>query len=348
MNRVERLNHQSLPTIAITMGDPTGIGPEVIVKALAHQQVFQRCVPFVVGDVGRMEKATQITNTQFRIEPIRTPREMRIDPATIFCLSVTALPPDLPFGRLSPQGGEAAYQYVKKAAELAMAHEVDAICTAPLNKEALHAADHKFPGHTELFAALTHTPEVSMLLVTPKLRVVHVTTHIGLVDAIAKIDSGLVERTIRRGNMAMLDAGIEKPRIGVCGINPHAGENGLFGRGEEEEKIVPAIAACRRDEIDVEGPLPADTLFYRAIRGDFDLVVAMYHDQGHGPIKVLGIETGVNVTLGLPVIRTSVDHGTAFDIAGTGKADERSMIEALYQAADLAKARSSRPTAGER
>ena len=176
-----------------------------------------------------------------------------------------------------------------------------------------------------------------MLLVTPKLRVVHVTTHIGLIDAVAKIEPGLVERTIRRGHTAMLDAGIRRPRIGVCGINPHAGENRLFGRGEEEEKIAPAIAACCRDGLDVEGPLPADTLFYRAVRGDFDLVVAMYHDQGHGPIKVLGIETGVNVTLGLPVIRTSVDHGTAFDIAGTGKADERSMMEALYQAVDLAR-----------
>jgi 4-hydroxythreonine-4-phosphate dehydrogenase len=183
-----------------------------------------------------------------------------------------------------------------------------------------------------------------MLLVTPKLRVVHVTTHIGLLDAVAKIEPGLVERTIRRGHAAMLGSGIKQPRIGVCGINPHAGENGLFGRGEEEEKIAPAIAACRHDGIEVEGPLPADTLFYRASRGDFDLVVAMYHDQGHGPIKVLGIETGVNVTLGLPVIRTSVDHGTAFDIAGTGKADERSMIEALYQAADLARARKGNGT----
>jgi 4-phospho-D-threonate 3-dehydrogenase / 4-phospho-D-erythronate 3-dehydrogenase len=197
-----------------------------------------------------------------------------------------------------------------------------------------------------LLASLTHTPEVSMLLVTPKLRVVHVTTHIGLLDAVAKIEPGLVERTIRRGHAAMLGAGIKQPRIGVCGINPHAGENGLFGRGEEAEKIAPAIAACRHDGIEVEGPLPADTLFYRAARGDFDLVVAMYHDQGHGPIKVLGIETGVNVTLGLPVIRTSVDHGTAFDIAGTGKADERSMIEALYQAADLARARKGASGAG--
>lgn len=339
MNRTENDKYQSRPVIAITMGDPTGVGPEVIAKALAHQEVHERCLPLVFGDVNRMEIAVRITKSPLRIEKIHRPNEVKADGTKLYCLGVTSLPTDLPFGQLSAKGGEAAYQYIKKAAELAMAHEIDAICTAPLNKEALHAAGHKFPGHTELLASLTQTPEVSMLLVTPKLRVVHVTTHIGLIDAVAKIEPGLVERTIRRGCTAMLDAGIKRARIGVCGINPHAGESGLFGRGEEEEKIVPAVAACRRDGIDVEGPLPADTLFYRAVRGDFDLVVAMYHDQGHGPVKVLGIETGVNVTLGLPVIRTSVDHGTAFDIAGTGKADERSMIEALYQAADLAKAR---------
>ena len=332
-------NQKSLPVIAITMGDPAGIGPEVIAKALARKEVHDCCRPLVVGDVKRMEKAIQVTKSALRVKEISNPAELRADRAELYCIGVTDLPQDLPFGRLSAQAGEAAFQYVKAAAELAMAQEIDAICTAPLNKQAMHAAGHKFPGHTELLASLTRTPEVSMLLVTSKLRVVHVTAHIGLLDAVAKIEPGLVERTIRRGYTAMLDAGITKPRIGVCGINPHAGENGIFGRGEEEEKIVPAVAACRHEGIAVEGPLPADTLFYRASRGDFDLVVAMYHDQGHGPVKVLGIETGVNMTLGLPVIRTSVDHGTAFDIAGTGKADERSMIEALYQAAGLARAR---------
>jgi 4-phospho-D-threonate 3-dehydrogenase / 4-phospho-D-erythronate 3-dehydrogenase len=339
MNRTENEKDESLPVIAITMGDPTGVGPEVIAKALAHKEVHERCLSFIVGDLQRMETAVRITKSPLRVEQINKSNELQPDRTKLYCLGVTELPPELPFGKLAAVGGEAAYQYVKKAAELAMAHEIDAICTAPLNKEAMHAAGHKFPGHTELLASLTQTPEVSMLLVTPKLRVVHVTAHIGLLDAVARIEPGLVERTIRRGNQAMLDAGIKRPRIGVCGINPHAGENGLFGRGEEEEKIAPAVAASRYDGIEVEGPLPADTLFYRATRGDFDLVVAMYHDQGHGPVKVLGIETGVNVTLGLPVIRTSVDHGTAFDIAGTGKADERSMIEALYQAADLARAR---------
>ena len=208
-----------------------------------------------------------------------------------------------------------------------------------MSKEALHAAGHKYPGHTELLAHLTGTPEVSMMLVSPKLRVIHVTTHIGLIDAIAKIEPGLVERVITRGHDVLVKAGIADPKIGVCAINPHAGENGLFGRGEEAEKIAPAVEACRAKGWDVRGPLPADTLFFLAGRGDYDMVVAMYHDQGHGPIKVLGLEAGVNITVGLPVIRTSVDHGTAFDIAGTGVADERSLIEALRQAVGLAPGR---------
>jgi 4-hydroxythreonine-4-phosphate dehydrogenase len=217
-----------------------------------------------------------------------------------------------------------------------MRGEVQAICTAPLNKEALHLGGHDFPGHTELLAALMGVPEVSMMLMTPRLRVIHVTTHIGLIDAVARIEPGLVERTIRRGDEALKRAGIARPRIGVCAINPHAGEHGLFGYGEEETKIEPAVRRVREDGIDAAGPLPADTAFFLAGRGDYDLVVAMYHDQGHGPVKVLGIEAGVNVTVGLPVIRTSVDHGTAFDIAGTGRVDTRSMVEAMRQATALA------------
>ena len=210
------------------------------------------------------------------------------------------------------------------------------ICTAPLSKEALHVAGHKYPGHTEMLAALTSTPEVSMMLVTPKLRVTHVTTHIGLMDAIRRIEPGLLERTIMRGRDTLVKAGINNPRIGVCGINPHAGENGLFGQGEEEEKIIPAVPACLSKGWNVVGPLPADTLFFLAARGDFDLVVAMYHDQRHSPVKVLGLESGVNVSVGLPVVRTSVDHGTTFDIAGKGVANERSLVEALRQAMGLA------------
>ncbi|MBK1660105.1 4-hydroxythreonine-4-phosphate dehydrogenase PdxA, partial [Paracraurococcus ruber] len=237
--------------------------------------------------------------------------------------------------------GDAAYRYIAEAARLAQAGEVDAICTAPLNKAALHMGGHRYPGHTEMLAALTGTPEVSMMLTAPRLRVIHVTTHIGLLDAIARIEPGLVERTIARGHAVLVRAGIAAPRIGVCAINPHAGEGGLFGHGEEATKIVPAVEACQARGWAVEGPLPADTLFFRAGRGDFDLVVAMYHDQGHGPVKVMGLEEGVNITVGLPVVRTSVDHGTAFDIAGTGRADERSMLEAMRQAVTLATRRAA-------
>jgi len=313
-----------LPRIAITMGDPSGVGPEIVMKSLAHPEVYDFCQPIVIGDADRLNAAAKICGINLRV------------PGDVECIDLKLVPKDLPWGKLSAAAGDAAFQFVKLATELAMRGEVDAICTAPLNKEALQAAGHMYPGHTELLAELTGTPEVSMLLTAPHLRVIHVTTHMGLLDAIERIEPGLVERTIARGDDVLKRAKIPRRKIGVCGINPHAGENGLFGRGEEETKIAPAIAACRTRGIDVEGPLPADTLFYRAARGDFDMVVAMYHDQGHGPVKVLGLEAGVNITVGLPVIRTSVDHGTAFDIAGTGKADERSLLEALRQAAALA------------
>jgi 4-hydroxythreonine-4-phosphate dehydrogenase len=311
------------PRVGITMGDPAGVGPEVVMKALAHREVCEICRPVVIGDRRRLEKAAHIS---------------RIDPGAISfeCLDLGLVPEDLPFGKVSAAAGEAAYRYVERAVKLALAGEIDAICTAPLSKEALNAAGHRYPGHTEILAALTGAPEVSLMLIAPKLRVIHVTTHMGLLDAIERIDAPLVERTIARGRDLLRRAGIAEPRIGVCGINPHAGEGGLFGRGEEETKIAPAVALARSRGWSAEGPLPADALFYRAARGDFDLVVAMYHDQGHGPVKVMGLEYGVNVTAGLPIVRTSVDHGTAFDIAGTGKADERSMLEAIRQAVRLA------------
>jgi 4-hydroxythreonine-4-phosphate dehydrogenase len=320
------------------MGDAAGVGPEVIVKSLAHAELYDTCRPVVIGDAGRLRQAVEITGVKLTINPLtrETIGEARYTPGIVDVVDLKLIPADLPFGKLSPIAGDAAYQFIKVATELAVAKQVEAICTAPLNKEALHAGGHIYPGHTEMLAALTGTEEVSMMLTAPRLRVIHVTTHIGLMDAIRKIEPGLVERTIARGHQVLVKAGLPRQKIGVCAINPHAGEHGLFGQGEEEEKIIPAVEACRAKGWDVEGPLPADTLFFRAGRGDFDLVVAMYHDQGHGPVKVLGIEAGVNITVGLPVIRTSVDHGTAFDIAGTGKADERSLLEALRQGIDLA------------
>lgn len=327
-----------LPIIALTMGDAAGVGPEVIMKGLAHEWVYAQCRPLVIGDAARLREAGKIAGAAQEVRSVAVDQLDHVvyEPGTVNCIDLQLIPADLPWGRLSAVAGDAAYRYVEVAARLAMEGKVAAICTAPLNKEALHAGGHKFPGHTELLAALTGTEEVSMMLSTPKMRVVHVTTHIGLIDAIAKIEPGLVERTIARGHAVLEKAGINNPKIAICGINPHAGENGLFGYGEEETKIAPAIAACRNRGWNVEGPLPADTVFFRAQRGDFDLVVAMYHDQGHGPVKALGLESGVNITIGLPVIRTSVDHGTAFDIAGTGKVDERSLLEALRLAIELA------------
>jgi 4-phospho-D-threonate 3-dehydrogenase / 4-phospho-D-erythronate 3-dehydrogenase len=335
------MTDQDLPYIAVAMGDGAGVGPEVTVGALLEPAVTALARPVVIGDAARLRAAAEVLGVTAEIESVAAVSDAVFRPGRINVIDLGLLPADLPWGQLSAVAGNAAYEYIRVASELAMAGTVQAICTAPLNKEALHAAGHQFPGHTELLAHLTGTGEVSMMLSSPKLRVIHVTTHIGLIDAIAKIEPGLVERTVRRGYEAMRRAGIENPRIGLCGINPHAGENGLFGYGEEEEKIVPAVAALRADGIDARGPIPADTAFFVASRGDFDLIVAMYHDQGHGPIKVLGIEEGVNITVGLPVIRTSVDHGTAFDIAGKGTVKIASMIEALRQAAALA----SRPAA---
>jgi len=327
-----------LPVVAVTMGDGAGVGPEVTAGALLNEEVLAACVPVVIGDAERLRQGAEALGLHPSIVTIERVSDARRVPNRINVINLGLLPSDLPWGVLSSVAGEAAYQYVRKAAELALAGEVQAICTAPLNKEALHLAGHPFPGHTELLAHFTGTPEVSMMLTSKKLRVIHVTTHIGLIDAIAKIEPGLVERVVRRGRDALIRAGMESPRIGVCAINPHAGEGGLFGYGEEETKIIPALEKLRAEGIAVDGPLPADTAFYLAGRGDYDLIVAMYHDQGHGPLKVLGIEDGVNITVGLPVIRTSVDHGTAFDIAGKGIVRIESMIEAMRQAVALANA----------
>lgn len=327
------------PVIGITMGDAAGIGPEVIVRALAHDDVHDVCRPLVIGDAGRLRKTMEVVGSTLELHTVASPADAHFKRGQIECIDLGLIPDDLPWGKVSSVAGDAAYRYIAKTVELIEAGELDAICTAPLNKEALHAGGHIFPGHTELLAHLTGTEEVSMMLVTPKMKVIHVTTHVGIIDAIARINPGLVTRTIERAHETLARAGNDNPRIAVCGINPHAGENGLFGYGEEEEKIVPAINELRQRGWDVEGPLPADTLFFRAGRGDFDCVVAMYHDQGHGPVKVMGLEAGVNVTVGLPVVRTSVDHGTAFDIAGKGIADERSLIEALNQAVELASRR---------
>ena len=324
------------PIIAITMGDPAGVGPEISLLASLSAEIQGICRPLIVGDLRRLQQAARILgHDDITFNVVDGPEQGRYEVGTVDVIDLHCVPEELPWGEVSAVAGDAAYRCIERTTELAVEGRVAAICTAPLNKEALHAAGHNFPGHTEMLAHLTGTAEVSMLLTAPTLRVIHVTTHVGLLDAVERIDVGLVERTIQRGHDALVRSGIPHPRIAVCGINPHAGEHGLFGRGEEETKINPAVEAVRRRGIDAVGALPADSVFFLATRGDFDLVVAMYHDQGHGPIKALGIEHGVNITVGLPVVRTSVDHGTAFDIAGKGLADPLSMVEAIRTAAEL-------------
>jgi len=325
------------PIIAITMGDAAGVGPEIIVKALQKEQVYQSCRPLVVGDARIMQRAIAVTGSDAKVRVIADASEAEYVRGVIECIDLGLLG-DVPFGRVSAEAGDAAYRCLERAVELAMRGEVDAICTAPLNKEAMQLGGHLFPGHTEILAHLTGTEEYSMMLSAPKLKVIHLTTHVGLRQAIELINPERTYKVIRLAYETLVRSGMAQPRIAVCGINPHAGENGLFGEGEEAEKLVPAIKRAQAEGLDVSGPHPADTLFFRAVRGDFDIVVACYHDQGHIPIKVLGLESGVNITVGLRggIIRTSVDHGTAFDIAGQNKADEGSLLEAIRAAVELA------------
>lgn len=326
------------PIIGITMGDPAGIGPEVTVKAVAQPLVHEVCNPVVIGDAAVLEKAIQLTGTNLSLKSISSVSEACFSTNVLSCIDLRLPLTDLAWGQVSPVAGDAAYRYVEKAVALALKGDISAICTAPLHKEALRKAGYQYPGHTEILAALTGTSEYAMMLATPKLRVIHLTTHVGLIDAIHMITPERTHQVIKLAHHTLVSAGMSIPRIGVCGINPHAGENGLFGQGEEVQQLVPGIQKARAEGIDVSGPHPADTLFFRAVRGDFDMVVACYHDQGHGPIKVLGLEHGVNVTVGLKggIVRTSVDHGTAFDIAGKNLADERSMVEAIKMASELA------------
>lgn len=326
------------PIVGITMGDAAGVGPEIILKSLRNEEIYDLCNPIVIGDRKILERAQNFVNTSLKFETITEDQieNHTFNFGTVYCIDLDLVSPDLPIGQVSPEAGHAAFEYLAKAIDLANHKKIDAICTAPLNKEALHKGGHIYPGHTEILAELTNTNEFSMMLSAPNLKVIHVTTHVGILDAVKMINPERVYRVIKLAHDTLTKSGIEQPRIAVCGINPHAGENGLFGYGEEEEKVVPGVEKAQKEGINVVGPLPADTLFFRTVRGDFDIVVAMYHDQGHGPVKVLGLDAGVNITVGLPIIRTSVDHGTAFDIAGKGIVEEKSMMEALRQAVELA------------
>ncbi|MFA1820032.1 4-hydroxythreonine-4-phosphate dehydrogenase PdxA [Virgibacillus oceani] len=325
------------PIIGITMGDVAGIGPEIIIKALSNEKVYSLCHPIVIGDVSILEKHEKIINSGLGFHSIENVEEAKFIYGTIDCLDLNLFTDDIEFGKISPRAGNAAYQYIYKAVDLTKKGEIQAICTAPLNKAALAKGGHSYPGHTEILADLTETSEYSMMLSSPNLKVIHLTTHVGIKEAIDLITPKRTETIIHLADRVLKSAGNKKPKIAVCGINPHAGENGLFGESEEEEKLIPAIERAQAEGIDVSGPHAADTLFFRAFRGEFDIVIACYHDQGHIPIKLLGLEEGVNITVGLNhgVIRTSVDHGTAFDIAGKNIADSRSMIAAIEAAVEL-------------
>jgi 4-hydroxythreonine-4-phosphate dehydrogenase len=315
------------------MGDPCGIGPEICVK------LFAGGVPvpaFVIGDAGRLRLAATPLQIALSIREIASPAEARQEAGILDVLSLTSLPDDLPYGKVDGKAGRASYDYIVKAIDLAMAGSIAGIVTAPIAKEALKLGGVPYPGHTEILADRAGVTDFAMMLANDELRVILVSIHVALSEAIALVTRERVLKTIRLAHQACRAYGIQRPRIAVAGLNPHAGENGLFGR-EEIEAIAPAIADARLEGLDASGPYAGDTIFMRARRGAFDIVVAQYHDQGLIPVKYLGIEHGVNVTVGLPFIRTSVDHGTAFDIAGTGKADASSLRYALGQALILAR-----------
>jgi 4-hydroxythreonine-4-phosphate dehydrogenase len=319
--------------IAITMGDAAGIGPEIIVRHFTENAVAN---VFVIGDAGQIDRAARLFGRDIPISVMaELPEEL---PSGIPVLSVGTLPRDLPYGKVDARAGKLAYDAVLRGIALAKAGQISAIVTAPLHKEALHAAGVPFPGHTEILAHETGTSDFGMMLIEGALRVILVSIHVPLLEAIRRVTVESVSRTIRLADQGCRALGIEKPRIAVAGLNPHAGEGGLFGQ-EDDAIIAPAIRAMREKGFDVSGPYPPDTVFMQSRRGRFDIVVAQYHDQGLIPIKLLGIEKGVNITVGLPIIRTSVDHGTAFDIAGKGIADPSSLAEAILVARQMAAAR---------
>jgi 4-hydroxythreonine-4-phosphate dehydrogenase len=336
------------PIIGISMGDPAGIGPEISIKALSNAHVYERCQPIVVGDAAVMQQAVEFLNSTLRINAIQTVKDARFEFGTVDVYDLKNVDADeLKPGVVSAMAGNAAFEAVKKVIDLAMAGEIDATVTAPINKESIHNAGHKFSGHTEIYAHFTNTAKFAMLLADENLRVIHATTHVSLRQACDLCKKPRILEVISLLNAACVQFGITNPKIAVAGLNPHAGENGLFG-DEEINEIIPAIEEARLQGYNVEGPVPPDTMFVKAVQGKYDGCVAMYHDQGHIPFKLEGFQwdnekqtmksvKGVNITLGLPIIRTSVDHGTAFEIAGRGIASPDAMLVALDYAILMAK-----------
>ncbi len=339
-----------LSKIGISMGDPAGIGPEICIKALSRKDVYERCNPLIVGSAAVIQLAAKALNSNLKINSIQSVKDAKFEYGTVDVLDLKNVIIDqLQPGVVSAMAGNAAFEAVKKVIDLAMAEEIDATVTAPINKESIHNAGHKFSGHTEIYAHYTNTTKFAMLLADENLRVIHATTHVSLRKACDLCKKERILEVISLLNDACIQFGIEKPRIAVAGLNPHAGENGLFG-DEEIEEIIPAINEANSLGFTVEGPVPPDTMFVKAVQGKYDGCVAMYHDQGHIPFKLEGFQwdnekqtmksvKGVNITLGLPIIRTSVDHGTAFEIAGRGIASPDAMLVAIDYAILMAKHR---------
>lgn len=321
--------------VAVTMGDPAGIGPEIIVKTFADPDFAEPAV--VIGDVAMLSRAAALIDPAIKIRAIATPDDARRQPGIIDVIAASDLPADLPLGQMDARAGAAAHAYIERAVRLALAGDVRAIATAPIHKEALKAAGIDHPGHTEILADLAETDDYAMMLFNDELRVILVTIHLALRAAIDSLTVETELKTIRLAHRAVRQLGVAAPRVAVAGVNPHAGEGGLFG-AEDAAIVAPAVEQACAEGIDASGPWPGDTVFMQARQGRFDIVVAQYHDQGLIPVKYLGVDQGVNATVGLPFIRTSVDHGTAFDIAGTGQADHRSLKVAIEQAALMAAA----------
>ena len=317
------------PIIAITMGDPCGIGREVIAKALASGDVHATCRPVVVGDVWAMEHALKLTGVPLEVREVESVDDAGLSPKVVDVMDLHNLnPEDITVGHVSATCGKAAMEWVSRAAELALAGQVTAIATAPVNKEAASLAGYTAIGHMELLQHISGAPEVATMLMSGRLRVVHLTTHRSLRRACDYVTKDGILGKLELTHDSFVQWGVPRPRIGVAALNPHGSDGGLLG-SEEAEQITPAIEEARRKGIDASGPVPADIVFHQAIQGTYDVVLAMYHDQGHIPVKVHGFEESVSANLGLPFVRTSVDHGTAFDIAGKGIAQHRSMLEAI-------------------
>lgn len=320
--------------IAITMGDPCGIGPEIVAKLYADNAALPSTL--VLGDEGLLKRAIRLLALPLTVQAIDSPEDFQSTPNSIQMIPVSRLPEDIPFGQLDTRAGKAAFDYIRAGIDLALQKRIRAVVTAPINKEALRLADIHYPGHTEILADFSGTKDFAMMLMNNDLRVILVTIHVSLREAIEQLTVERELMTIRLAHQAMTQLGIVQPRVAVAGLNPHAGEHGLFG-SEDQTIIEPAIQQAQAEGIQASGPWPGDTVFMHARQGRFDIVVAQYHDQGLIPVKYLGVDEGVNITVGLPFVRTSVDHGTAFDIAGTGKASHASLRVAVEQAAMLAR-----------